>query len=84
MDMLRVFFEIADEDTGRYFTDKKIWQCGEKYHAYQGKFPVIFLTLKDVKFATWENTIDKISALLQEEYDRHKVDEFRRNEVTDG
>ena len=27
---------------------------------------------------------DKISALLQEEYDRHKVDEFRRNEVTDG
>lgn len=72
MDMLRVFFEIADEDTGRYFTDKKIWQCGEEYCAYQGKFPVIFLTFKDVKFATWENTIDKISALLQEEYDRHK------------
>lgn len=72
MDMLRVFFEIADEDTGRYFTDKKIWQCGEEYRAYQGKFPVIFLTFKDVKFATWENTIDKISALLQEEYDRHK------------
>ena len=72
MDMLRVFFEISDEDTGRYFTDKKIWQCGEEYRAYQGKFPVIFLTFKDVKFATWENTIDKISALLQEEYDRHK------------
>ena len=72
MDMLRVFFEIADEDTGRDFTDKKIWQCGEEYRAYQGKFPVIFLTFKDVKFATWENTIDKISALLQEEYDRHK------------
>ena len=70
--MLRVFFEISDEDTGRYFTDKKIWQCGEYYRAYQGKFPVIFLTFKDVKFATWENTIDKISALLQEEYDRHK------------
>ena len=70
--MLRVFFEISDEDTGRYFTDKKIWQCGEYYRAYQGKFPVIFLTFKDVKFATWENTIDKISALLQEEYHRHK------------
>lgn len=40
--MLRVFFEISDEDTGRYFTDKKIWQCGEEYRAYQGKFPVIF------------------------------------------
>ena len=27
MDMLRVFFEISDEDTRRYFTDKAIWQC---------------------------------------------------------
>ena len=81
--MLRVFFEISDEDTGRYFTDKKIWQCGEEYRAYQGKFPVIFLTFKDVKFATWENTIDKISALLQEEYDRHKEvmhsDQLKKN-----
>ena len=31
MDMLRVFFEISDEDTSRYFVDKKIWKCGEAY-----------------------------------------------------
>ena len=72
MDMLRVFFEISDEDTSRYFADKAIWNCGQEYRAYQGKYPVIFLTFKDVKFDTWEATIDKIRGLLQEEYGRHQ------------
>lgn len=72
MDMLRVFFEISDEDTSKYFADKAIWKCGEEYQSHQGKYPVIFLTFKDVKFDTWESTIDKIRGLLQEEYGRHQ------------
>ena len=72
MDMLRVFFEISEDDTGKYFTDKKIWECGEEYRSHQGKYPVIFLTFKDVKFDTWKATIDKIRGLLQEEYGRHQ------------
>ena len=72
MDMLRVFFEISDEDTGQYFTDKAIWKCGAEYRSHQGKYPIIFLTFKDVKFETWEATIDKIRGLLQDEYGRHQ------------
>lgn len=72
MDMLRVFFEISDEDTGKYFADKAIWKCGDEYRSHQGKYPVIFLTFKDVKFDSWEATIDKIRGLLQEEYGRHQ------------
>ena len=72
MDMLRVFFEVSEENTSRYFTDKAIWKCGEEYRSHQGKYPVIFLTFKDVKFGTWEATIDKIKGLLQEEYGRHQ------------
>lgn len=72
MDMLRVFFELSDADTSKYFANKAIWQCGEEYRAHQGKYPVIFLTFKDVKFDTWEATIEKIRALLQEEYGRHQ------------
>lgn len=72
MDMLRVFFEISDKDTSKYFADKNIWQCGEEYRSHQGKYPVIFLTFKDVKFDTWDATIDKIRGLLQEEYGRHQ------------
>ena len=72
MDMLRVFFEISDEDTSKYFRDKAIWKCGDEYRSHQGSYPVVFLTFKDVKFDTWEATIDKIKGLLQEEYGRHQ------------
>lgn len=72
MDMLRVFFELSDEDTSKYFTDKKIWKCEKEYRAHQGQYPVIFLTFKDVKFDTWEATLDKVRGLLQEEYGRHR------------
>ena len=71
MDMLRVFFEISKEDTSVYFKDKAIWQCGREYTKHQGQYPVIFLTFKDVKFDSWEATIDKIRGLLQAEFGRH-------------
>ena len=71
MDMLRVFFEISKEDTSVYFRDKAIWKCGEEYTKHQGKYPVIFLTFKDVKFDSWQKTLEKIASLLQVEYGRH-------------
>lgn len=71
MDMLRVFFEKTNEDTSVYFQEKNIWQCGEKYQKYQGKYPVIFLTLKDVKCETWESTYDLLQKILQNEFRRH-------------
>ncbi len=72
MDMLRVFFEKTDEDTSVYFQDKLIWECGDEYTAYQGKYPVIFLTFKDVKCASWEETLEKITKLIALEFSRHE------------
>lgn len=72
MDMLRVFFEISEEDTSKYFVDKAIWRCGIEYRNHQGKYPVVFLTFKDVKFDSWKATLDKIGNLLQEEFGRHQ------------
>lgn len=71
MDMLRVFFEKTQEDTSVYFKDKKIWRCGETYTKHQGKYPVIFLTFKDVKCLTWEDTFQKIRKLITLEFMRH-------------
>lgn len=71
MDMLRVFFEKSEEDTSVYFQDKKIWECGEEYRRYQGKYPVIYVTFKDVKCETWEATYDMVSKILQNEFQRH-------------
>lgn len=72
MDMLRVFFEISEEDTSKYFADKAIWKCGEEYRKHQGKYPVIFLTFKDVKYDSWEATVNKMRSLLQNEFGRHQ------------
>ena len=72
MDMLRVFFEKSREDTSVYFRDKLIWQCGDDYTRHQGQYPVIFLTFKDVKCQTWEETIRKIRKLISLEFMRHE------------
>ena len=71
MDMLRVFFEKTEEDTSVYFKDKMIWKCGAQYTSYQGKYPVIFLSFKDVKCSSWEDTFTQMKELIITEYQRH-------------
>ena len=79
MDMLRVFFEKTPEDTSIYFKDKYIWQCGDYYTKYQGQYPVIFLSFKDIKCSCWQETFQKISKLISLEFMRH--DELESSSV---
>ncbi len=59
MTMLRAFFDIkrkkSGEDFGKYFTNLKVWQCGEKYISHYGKYSVLFLTLKDIESNNWND-----------------------------
>ena len=71
MDMLRVFFEKTPEDTSIYFKDKYIWQFEDYYTKHQGQYPVIFLSFKDVKCSSWQETFQKISKLISLEFMRH-------------
>ena len=71
MDMLRTFFEKTTEDTSVYFRDKKIWSCGESYLAHHRKYPVIFLSFKDVKYTSWEETYQTLQKLIAQEFRRH-------------
>jgi len=71
MDMLRVFFERTSADTSVYFKNKAIWACGDYYRSFQGKYPVIYLSFKDVKYATWDNALKDIAANIRSEYARH-------------
>jgi len=71
INMLKTFFEKSEEDTSKYFSDKKIWQCGKKYQALQGIFPVILLTFKDIKFERWQESLEAIRLVLKDEYKRH-------------
>ena len=71
MDMLRVFFELGEEDTSVYFKDTLIWKAGARYRKEQGKYPVIYLTFKDIKFNTWKDTFLNLKLIIQAEYRRH-------------
>ena len=71
MDMLRVFFEKTSDNTSIYFKDKYIWQCGDYYTKHQGQYPMIFLSFKDVKCSSWQETFQKISKLISLEFMRH-------------
>lgn len=72
MSMLKCFFEKTEEDTAIYFKDLKIWQQGGNYQKEQGSCPVIFLTLKDAKCNSWEETLQRIKFVISREYIRFK------------
>lgn len=71
MDMLRTFFEKTAADTSVYFKDKAIWQQGEKYTCHQGKYPVIFFSLKDIKAKSWDTSLALLKRIIRAEFARH-------------
>ena len=70
LSMLRYFFEKGDEDTSYLFKDLNIWSQ-EKYRSLQGIFPVIFISLKDVKHSSWEDTFRALRRVIAKEFERH-------------
>ncbi len=70
LSMLRYFFEKAEEDTSYLFKGLNIWKH-EQYRALQGQFPVIFLSLKDVKQTSWEAVFASLRSFITEEFRRH-------------
>ena len=71
MDMIRTYFEKTSTDTSIYFSDKKIWDCGDAYKQLQGAYPVIFLSFKDAHQTNWADMYRSLCFTLKEEFLRH-------------
>ena len=71
MSMLRYFFEMEEDNAGRLFAGTEIMSAGEEYLKWMGQFPVISLTLKSMKQATWELSFEMLKKAIREEYSRH-------------
>ena len=71
MDMIRTYFEKTSTDTSIYFSDKKIWDCGDAYKQLQGTYPVIFLSFKDAHQTNWADMYRSLCFTLKEEFLRH-------------
>ncbi len=70
LSMLRYFFERTQENNDHLFHPMDIWKEAN-YRHYQGRYPVIFLTFKDVKVATWEDAYKHIINVISDEFHRH-------------
>ncbi|MDO8685306.1 MAG: AAA family ATPase [Clostridiales bacterium] len=69
MTMLRYFFDIEEAGTSALFQALKVWEH-EEIRKLQGKFPVIYLTFKDVKFNSWELCLGSFKGIISYLYTR--------------
>jgi hypothetical protein len=71
MKMIKNFFEKTDEDKSYLFKDLEVWKS-ENVQDHFSKYPVIYITFKDIKNMTWNDCYLKIAKLIQMEYDRNR------------
>ena len=72
MSMLDYFFSVDKKDVSKdLFTGLAIDQAGPLYMQHQGQYPVIFLTLKNVQFNSWNQMYGLFTFFVQKEFRKH-------------
>ncbi|WP_314340838.1 AAA family ATPase [Leptotrichia wadei] len=67
MSMIKYFFDVRNKDENRkLFEELKIF--GSEYMKEQGKYPVIFVSLKDLRGDTWEDTFENLKSFISDLY----------------
>jgi hypothetical protein len=73
--MLKCFFEdtapFGAKDTRALFNGLKIENAGEKYLEHQGKYPVIFLSFKEAKKMSFDESYTQLKNDISDEFSRH-------------
>ena len=72
MSMLQRFFEATEKSNAYLFDGLKIAAYPE-YMAYQGKYPVISISLKSMKRASYQEAYFEYVKLLSDEFERHEI-----------
>ena len=68
MSMLKYYFDCRQKDNRELFNGLKIMEQEEKYTSKLGAYPVIYMTLKDVKGNNFEETLLSLRTELVELY----------------
>jgi len=80
MSMIKYFFDVKNkEENKKLFENLKIYNS--EYMSEQGKYPVIFISLKDLKGNTWEECLKRLKLFIFDlyaefEYIREKMNEW--------
>jgi hypothetical protein len=68
--MLRFFFSLEHKDKASLFHGLNIWHAGQEYLDHQGRYPTIFLTLKNNKAEIYDSAYKIFKESIAEIY-RH-------------
>ena len=70
MSMIKYFFDVKNkEENKKLFENLKI--SNSEYMSEQGKYPVIFISLKDLKEDTWEECIESIKDIMHKIFNEY-------------
>ena len=77
MSMLKYFFDVENKDENRkLFKNLKI--SDSIYMSEQGKYPVIFISLKDLKENSWEECLESLKDIMYKVFNEY---EFLREKL---
>ena len=70
MSMIKYFFDVKNkEENKKLFENLKV--SNSEYMSEQGKYPVIFISLKDLKEDTWEECIESIKDIMHKIFNEY-------------
>ena len=71
MSMLKCFFDVKNkEENKKLFENLKIYNS--EYMSEQGKYPVIFISLKDLKGDTWEKCFENLKKTMYKIFNEYE------------
>ncbi len=72
MSMLKYFFTLEDAEENRaLFAGTDIERAGEKYMQEQGQWPVVLLSLKDIKALTYDSMVEQMAISMRKLYKKY-------------
>lgn len=87
MSMLKYFFDVRNCKENKSLFEG-LYISKSKYRREQGKYPVIYISFKDIKKKNWEETYELIKSNIYDLYYEHryvldKLDEIKKEEYND-
>ena len=78
MSVIKYFFDIKEVNKNLF---DNLYISQSKYITEQGKYPVIFISLKDLKALSWEECKEKIRNLISDLYGEYKFITEKMDEI---
>ena len=73
LDMVRRYFEDTGENTSALFRDRAVWSCGERVTEQQGRYPVVILSCRDLRFDSWAQMRARLGDRIRLAFARHSA-----------